>query len=138
MADLSEIEKSRIGKGMKLNGIFSAVTGKIEYNEGTERVNQSLELIFSISHNEVPMLPTIGSGLAEMLFEPADDILENNLEIYLRDAVEKLEPRMVIQDLTIDIVENYIYITIEYILTGTNIAGKFNYEITKSDKGDII
>jgi phage baseplate assembly protein W len=134
---LSDLEKKRIGRGMKLDSIFSTVTGKVEYNEGTERINQSLEIILGTNHGEVAMLPTVGSGIAQLLFEPADDILRDKLDIYVRDAIEKLEPRMSLQDVVIDIVDHHIYITVNYILTGSNIEGKFDYEITKQSKGDI-
>jgi phage baseplate assembly protein W len=134
---LSELEKQRIGRGMKLSSIFSSVTGKLEYNEGTERINQSLEIIFGTNHGEVAMLPSVGSGISELLFEPADDILRDKLDLFIRDAIEKLEPRMSLQDVIIDIVENMVYITVNYILTGTNTEGKFDYSLTKQNKGDV-
>lgn len=137
MASLTDLEKKRIGRGMKLSSIFSSVTGKIEYNDGIDRVNQSLGIIFETAHGEVAMIPAIGSGIAGMLFEPADDILKDKLELYIRDAIEKLETRISLQDVTIDIVEQHVYITIEYIMTGTNVEGKFDYEITKQNRGDV-
>jgi hypothetical protein len=136
MTFLSDIEKSRIGKGMKLGGIFSEVSGKIDTNDGTERVNQSLEIILGTSNGEVAMLPIVGSGLAQLIFEPADNILKDKLELYVRDAIEKLEPRIGIQDIIVDVVENHVFITVDYVLTGTNILGQFNYELTRQGRGD--
>jgi len=136
MADLSIIEKDRIGKGMNLSNIFSSLSGKVEVNEGTDRVNQSLSVIFETSNGEVAMLPIVGSGVAEMLFEPADGILKDKLELYIRSAIELNEPRINVQDIVIDVVDNDVYVTINYVLTGTNMKGVFDYNVTTQNRGD--
>ena len=136
MADLSVIEKDRIGKGMNLGNIFSSLSGKVEVNEGTDRVNQSLSVIFETSNGEVAMLPIVGSGVAEMLFEPADGILKDKLELYIRSAIELNEPRINVQDIVIDVVDNDVYVTINYVLTGTNMKGVFDYNVTTQNRGD--
>lgn len=134
---LSSLEITRIGKGMKVTKIFSDVSGKVETNDGTDRINQSLSILFETYNGEVAMLPIVGSGVYEMLFEPADDVLKDKLELFIRDAIEKLEPRISLQDVVIDIVDNHVYVTVDYILTGTNIAGSFDYEVTRQNGGDI-
>lgn len=134
---LSSTEKYRIGRGMNLGSVFSKISGRVEYNEGTDRINQSLKIIMDTNNGEVAMLPILGSGISEMLFEPADEILKDKMELFVRTAVENLEPRIVMQDVVIDVVENYVYITVNYILSGTNMSGKFDYTITRQAGGEM-
>jgi phage baseplate assembly protein W len=136
--DLSDVEVSRIGRGMDLKNIFSSVSGKIEINEGVDRINQSIALILETSNGEVSMLPVVGSGVSELLFEPADDILKDKLELFVRDALEKLEPRIGVQGLNVDIEGNFVLISVDYFLTNTNISGRFDYEVTRLSRGDSV
>jgi hypothetical protein len=133
---LSNEAKSRIGKGLNLNNVFSSISGRIEFNEGKDRINQSIRVILETRNGEVAMLPVVGSGISELLFEPADDILKNKLEIYIRSALETLEPRIILQNVVVDVVENHIYITVDYVMSGTNMKGKFNYAITRQAGGE--
>jgi phage baseplate assembly protein W len=134
---LTDLEVNRIGKGINLLGVFSEITGKISLNEGSARVNQSLEIISSTARGEVAMLPAIGSGLETLLFEPSDPTLTRSIELFLTESFNNLEPRIGIQNIDVMPYENNVFVKVNYYLKGSNIAGSFDYTITKQARGDV-
>ncbi|AMM44852.1 sheath initiation protein [Bacillus phage SP-15] len=138
MRELDELQLRNIGKGLDLTSLFSTITGKVNYNQGFDRINQSLFIIFGTLFSEAPMLPILGSNLSHLLFEPSDDILEELVELYLREAIENLEPRIAVSRIVVNTDDHYVYITVEYILTNANIAGQFDYRLTRQTRGDYI
>lgn len=123
---------------MRLPYIFSGVSGKVEINGGVDRINQSLAMIFETFVGEVAMLPIVGSDLASMLFEPSDDFLKDKVQITIMDALDRLEPRIRVDSVVVTTEDNYVFVKVNYHLTGTNMAGIFDYSITKSGKGDAL
>lgn len=136
--ELDELQVRNIGLGMDLSNLFSNITGKVNYNKGFDRINQSLYIIFNTLFSEAPMLPILGSNLNHLLFEPSDMVLEELVELYMREAIENLEPRIAISKITVKAEDHYVSIEIIYLLTNVNIAGQFDYRLTRKTRGDFI
>ena len=66
------------------------------------------------------MLPILGSNVHYALFEPADEVLEDLLELYLSEAIEKLELRIQASSISVEIDEHMVAVSVRYVLTGTN------------------
>lgn len=140
-AQLDDTQLAGIGKGLLFDNPFSSTSGRTNTNVGFDRINQSLDIIFSTVLKEVPMLPILGSTLDSFLFETIDGILDEYLELAINDAITKLEPRIVLLATNISHEEkdnNKIIITLEYRLTKTNICNQFRKEIVTNNGGDVL
>ena len=138
---LDSLQIANIGIGLLGDSPFSSTSGKTNTNIGFDRINQSLRCIIRTVLEEVPMLPILGSNISNLIFEPIDEILEDTLEISLRERLSLLEPRIKIRDIVIskdNRDENEIGVYIEYQLTNTNIVGVFRDSIVTGNGGDII
>ncbi len=133
---LDKTEIANIGKGLNFYNIFSGVTGGTNNNYGIERIKQSIEMIFSIIGEEVPVLPVLGSDLPRKLFEPNDFILSESIEVSLSEAISYLEPRVRVTKIKVDSDDSFVYIKIEGVLRNSNITFNFDYDITRGDQAD--
>ena len=136
--DLTALQKKNIGIGLFGFSTVSETTGMLNTNIGFDRINQALKIILHTVKGEVPMLPKLGSNLDKLLFEPIDDILDDDLQLAITDAINDFEPRIKIMDIAIshdDRIMNKVHITITYVLTNTNIVHIFEETIYTSNGG---
>ena len=137
---LSDVQITNIGSGLLGFSPFSTITGRTNNNYGFDRINQSFRIILETAFEEVPMLPILGSNLDSLLFEPADEVLEENLINTLQKALHALEPRVRILDIVVDLDrrdENFVGVSITYQLTNTNIVHIFRDTIITDAGGDL-
>lgn len=131
-------EVRSVGRGMRKDKIFSSATGRTNYSDGETRVKQSLEIIFSTFFNEVPMIPVLGSDIPYLVFEPLDESTRDEAEMYVTEAINKLEPRIQLNQISIVVDEelHQMHITGDYKYTNTNIEGEFDYSLDFERGGD--
>ena len=137
-SDLTELQLHNIGVGLFGLSPISGTTGMLNTNVGFDRINQALKVILHTVKGEVPMLPKLGSNLDKYLFEPIDDVLDNELKYAITDAINEFEKRIKILDVTLIHDErnlNKLKIIIEYVLTNTNIVHQFVDTIYSSNGG---
>ncbi len=134
MLDKSQI--ANIGKGLSFYNVFSSVTGGTNFNEGIERIKQSVEMIFSIVVEEMPILLLLGSDMPRKLFEPSDERLHNSLEVRLGETLTYLEPRVRIVKIEVSGDEDIVYIKLNGVLKNSNITFSFDYELTQGSQAD--
>lgn len=134
---LTSLQRDNIGIGLDGSSPISSVTGKLSTNGGIRRINQSIYCIFHTSFKDIPMLPIVGSDINELLFEQNDEILESQISVFLQEALAKLEPRIIVNNITCERNENELHVSVFYVLTNTNIRGVFKDTIVTLNGGDV-
>lgn len=88
-----------------------------------ELIAESVTRIVMTNPGERPGLPFMGVGLKGRLFEPLDDITNQEIEIDIRNQIEDYEPRCDIISLNFDQIEdeNALSVKIGFILKGDRI-----------------
>ena len=135
---LSALQLHNIGIGLLGFSPVSKTTGMLNTNEGFDRINQAIKVILHTVKGEVPMLPKLGSNLDKLLFEPIDDVLDDDLQFALTDALAQFEVRVKVMDVNIshdEKIQNKIHLTVSYVLTNTNIVHVFEDTIYSSNGG---
>ncbi|AWD93033.1 sheath initiation protein [Bacillus phage vB_BceM-HSE3] len=127
---LPEHTKKLIGKGIAHPTLFDETKGTTNTSEGLERINQSIFNILATTPGERWFMPSFGSNLARLIFEPNDSILRDLLQLEVGEALRRWEKRIVIDDIMIaidDMSGNQVNITIIYHLANSNIQGSYVY-----------
>jgi len=87
-------------------------------------IKQSIRNLMLTAFGERPFQPGIGSRIKGLLFEPFDVFLAEEMKTEIRNTVERLEPRVELQNVFIR--ENpdagELNVTIEYIIIGQTIT----------------
>ncbi len=77
-------------------GLFVDNTGRLSLVSGDDAVRQSLLLLLSTRPGERVMRPDYGCLLGTLVFSPNDDTTAGLAIHYVRQAVERFEPRAVV------------------------------------------
>lgn len=98
----------------------------------SERINQSLFILFSTPMGTRIMLPDYGTNIKNYRFEPNDDILVEALRQELYTAINKWEPRINVKELKFyrdpdDIDNHVLYIALAYSIGNTSNTYNFVY-----------
>lgn len=75
-------------------GYFSTRTTK-------DLIKSSIRMILLTRLGERVMLPEFGSRLHELVFEPMSDVLAQLAKAYVIEAIQRWEPRVILQKVTI-------------------------------------
>ncbi|WP_344093839.1 GPW/gp25 family protein [Microbacterium deminutum] len=79
-----------------LSGLSVGPNGRIELVRDADAIRQALVLLLSTRPGERIMRPDYGCDLARLVFSPNDDTTAGLAIHYVRRAVERFEPRVVI------------------------------------------
>ena len=97
MLDLYGQQKEYLGQGwgfpLQLN-----VQGGIKFSSEDEKVRQSIWIILRTSPGERVYRPTFGCRLSELAFAPMNSETLLQIRIYVTEALEVWEPRIVLDD----------------------------------------
>lgn len=134
MVSLTEFENTWIGRGTLFRNTFSTDTGRVLSNGGADRLHQSIYIILSTAKGERFMVPDFGSNLHLRVFEQNDYILKDLIQLDIREALGKWEPRIEILSIDIDseVEGNTLPVSINYKLKGTNITGNYVYPFRRN------
>ena len=145
---ISDYQLNLIGTGLKSPDSFSRASGKVRYNSGLDRINQSICHILGTRLGERFFVPEFGCRIYELIFEPNDYILHDMLIIYIKEALTRWERRIKVLEVNPVVVEgeNEVPINITYNLINTNSVYNFVYPFTReiyefgtySDNSDIL
>lgn len=80
----------------------------------TELIKSSIQMILQTRLGERVMLPSYGSRLAELLYEPNDSVLVSLAKRFIVDALVRWEPRIKVLGSIILANENEMQININY------------------------
>lgn len=91
-------------------------TGDVNPVRDIEAIKRSVKNLVLTNFNERPFQPEIGSGLRNLLFEPADPITIHDIEQAIIRTITNFEPRVQVLDVQIiDNVDNNEYtVNIEF------------------------
>ena len=97
--------------------------GGIALASGETDVDQAIEIILSTAPGERPMRPEFGCGVHDFVFDTIDAATVGRLETEIRRALDRWEPRIVLDEVDFDLSEmgeGRLLINIGYRLRATN------------------
>ena len=94
-------ERSYLGKGWGFP-LRPSVQGGIQLIEEAQKVRESIWIILRTKLGERVYRPTFGSRLSELEFAPLNSNTLLLVCIYVREALEAWEPRIVLEDVITD------------------------------------
>ena len=86
-------------------------------------VEQAIELILATAPGERPMRPEFGCGVHDFVFDAIDASTVGKMEAAIRDALDRWEPRVIVQTVDFDlgyVGEGRLVIDIGYRVRVTN------------------
>ncbi|HEY0697598.1 MAG TPA: GPW/gp25 family protein [Micromonospora sp.] len=98
-------------------------TGSIALVRGEREVVESIRLILGTAPGERPSRPEFGCAIHELVFAPADAAIAGRIAYQVRVALERWEPRIVLDDVLVDFAEAHrgtLYIDLRYRIRGDN------------------
>ena len=126
--------------------VYSDINADVDSNNkgeiltNADAINSSIEAILSTTPGERLFLPTFGSELPSLIFQPIDDITAFEMELASIIAIEQWEPRVRIIRSETSVVafpdQNKYEITITYELLANGDLGSFNRFISNSEIGN--
>ena len=113
-----------LGKGWKFP--LAAVGGKLAVAGDEQSIRDSIWMILSTAKGERVMRPDFGCGMHDLVFAPNDAGTAGRIEIDVREALLKWEPRIAVDDVQVAPAGNgeLVLIEIEYRVRTTN--SRFN------------
>ena len=104
--DASSTNKSkrsvRIFSDLDLDFTRNNVTNDIDIIEDVAAVKRSVKNLIQTNFYERPFHPEIGSGIRQLLFEPATPLTKTFLKRKIEEVLTNFEPRASIEQITID------------------------------------
>ncbi len=113
-------------------GLGLSPAGGIEMVEGRESVRQAVLLLLSTRPGERVMRPDYGCELRKLAFSPNDDTTAGLAMHYVRQAIERWEPRIVIERLDAGRDEAYperLNVVLEYRLSSSNARDSLMFSV---------
>lgn len=97
--------------------------GGVALARGEQDIEQALELILATAPGERPMRPEFGCEVHDLIFDTIDAAMIGKLEIAIRSAIDRWEPRIEIVGIEFDLAyqgEGRLDVTITYRVRATN------------------
>lgn len=89
-----------VGRGVAFPLALSP-TRELALASGVAEIEQAIRLILSTAPGERPMRPEFGCGIHDYVFAPADATTAGHLAFEVRTALERWEPRIDLQEVTV-------------------------------------
>ncbi len=86
-----------IGAGIAFP-VSTNVQGSLQLSSSTTNLEESIRIILGTRLGERVYRPDFGSRLSEMVFEPMNTQVLLMIRIYVREALEIWEPRIIVED----------------------------------------
>ena len=86
-------------------------------------IEQAIELILATAPGERPMRPEFGCGVHDFVFDSIDATTVGKMELAIRDALDRWEPRVVVETVEFnldEVAEGRLIIDIGYRVRVTN------------------
>jgi uncharacterized protein len=113
-------------------GLQIGPAGRVEMVEGDAALQQAILLLLSTSPSERVMRPDYGCSLRHLVFSPNDDTTAGLAIHYVRQALERWEPRIEIMRLDAGRAEGAgerLNIELEYRVKATQRTGRAAFDI---------
>jgi phage baseplate assembly protein W len=97
--------------------------GRMPLHGGEQKIRESIELILGTAPGERQMRPAFGCGINDLTFEPNTARLRSVVEIKVREALTRWEPRIDVLDVRADTpaeARDHLLIRIDYRVRSNN------------------
>jgi phage baseplate assembly protein W len=81
--------------------LHTDATGSMALVSGEREIVESIRLILATAPGERPMRPEFGCAIHDLVFAPADSTTAGRIAYEVRVALERWEPRVVLQDVSV-------------------------------------
>ncbi|GAA2688535.1 MULTISPECIES: GPW/gp25 family protein [Actinosynnema] len=111
-----------IGRGLAFP-VHTDATGSVALVGGSRELVESIRLILATAPGERPMRPEFGCAIHDLVFAPADSATAGRIAYEVRTALERWEPRITLEDVSVSFDEvgsGTLLIDIRYTPRGTN------------------
>jgi hypothetical protein len=95
-------------------------TGGIRMRSGEDDIRESVGVILGTHLGERVMRPEFGTALGDIVFDPNDASLAGRIELFVRKALERWEPRIVLKEVRAIPSGERMEIDVRYIVRQTN------------------
>ena len=104
---------------------------------GEDKLHDSIRMILSTRVGERFFVPEFGSKLHLALFEQNDMVCRDLIEMYIREALDRWEKRIVVTNVDVGIEndDNIVPVTISYKISNSNIEGSYVYPFNIGEDG---
>ena len=127
MSETETSSQSFLGTGWSFPPAFSKGGADLATVSGEQDIHQSLQILLSTQLGERVMQDEFGCELSGFLFEEIDQALVNGVTSVVADAILYHEPRIKLDNLTLDeskAQQGLLLISIDYTVRSTN--SRFN------------
>lgn len=114
-------QQSLLGKGLAFPPRVGA-DGRLAWSVGEDNIRESIQILLLTEPGERLMRETFGVGMREFLFEPNTATTRQLISERISRALERLEPRITINEVSVSTVPNeprLIAVTISFRLIAT-------------------
>ncbi|GAB4161410.1 MAG: GPW/gp25 family protein [Planctomycetota bacterium] len=95
-------------------------TGGIRMRSREENIREAIGIVLGTRLGERVMRPEFKSALADLVFDPNDANLAGRIEFFVRKALERWEPRIVLKQVRARPAGERMEIDVRYIVRRTN------------------
>jgi phage baseplate assembly protein W len=99
-------------------------TGGVAWASGTAKIRDDLRILLGTRLGERPMLRDFGSGIHELVHEPADDVTESLLRRQAHEAVVRWERRVVVTRARLSRSDGELRLVLNYIHSDKPVAAE--------------
>ena len=103
--------------------VSTDATGGVALVTREREIDQAIRLILGTARGERPMRPEFGCRIHDHVFGPANATTAGQIAYDVREALERWEPRIQVQDITIRFDRadaGVLFIDVTYSILGTN------------------
>jgi phage baseplate assembly protein W len=97
--------------------------GGLALTRGEEDIEQAIGLVLGTAPGERPMRPEFGCAIHDVVFEAIDAATVGRIEVAIREALDRWEPRITVQSIDFDLTQaadGALLITIDYVVRASN------------------
>ena len=94
--------------------------GGIALAEGEDDIRQAIRIVLGTALGEREMRPDFGCGVHELVFDRGDASLAGKARFYVRNALERWEPRIQVESVEAWLEGNVLYVDVRYVVRATN------------------
>lgn len=119
---MSKKDTTFLGKGWHFPPTFDKYSKTVQMVANEDDILESIGILLSTEPGERVMLADYGAAMSQLLFEPLDTRLSAYMESLIKDAITRYEPRVKLEKVTLNPVqeEGKIDIVVDYTIVTTN------------------
>ena len=117
-ANSKRVSEESVFTDLDLNFVAHPLTGDITTKKDADAIKRAVKNIVLTNHYERPFKPNFGSNLRSMLFELGTPRAHVRIRQAIIEELDILEPRIRVQNLTLNQMENEVIITLFYTIVG--------------------